>query len=366
MSDQTTGTTNVHLLVLIHGLRGNPSQLASMHRIIQQSTNESSKHQNGVGLHVMLPETNRGECTIDGIDWGGERVATEIYQEVKKLGKEGKTVTRFSITGHSMGGLLARYVIGILNQREFFSTVAPVNFNTMATPHIGLLLYPSTMSKCSSFIVPRFFSRTGKQFYGADKWSKTGKSLLEVMADPEHVFYRGLKLFPHIRIYANAINDWTVPYMTAYVDTKDPFINHTTSGLVVQYDATYLPIIRSFDIPDTPPPKHERAFPRPFTFKWFKSYRPPLPPRFHAPFPFNIILLILVPIILPALIILVSLRTRLLRSDLVTSLGSSRAERITSPLIWSMIRPASRCQSPYRFLSRAYASPLHKAGWLLL
>jgi alpha-beta hydrolase superfamily lysophospholipase len=36
----------------------------------------------------------------------------QIYQEVKKLGKEGKTVTRFSITGHSMGGLLARYVIG--------------------------------------------------------------------------------------------------------------------------------------------------------------------------------------------------------------------------------------------------------------
>jgi Putative serine esterase (DUF676) len=76
MSDQTS--TNVHLLVLIHGMWGNPSHLASMHRIIQQSINESSKHQNGAGLHVMLPETNRDESTYDGIDWGGERVATEV------------------------------------------------------------------------------------------------------------------------------------------------------------------------------------------------------------------------------------------------------------------------------------------------
>jgi alpha-beta hydrolase superfamily lysophospholipase len=76
----------------------------------------------------MLPETNRGESTYDGIDWGGERVATEvsesiyvddcfndlvqIFQEVEKLRNKGKRVTRFSITGHSMGGLLARYVIG--------------------------------------------------------------------------------------------------------------------------------------------------------------------------------------------------------------------------------------------------------------
>jgi Putative serine esterase (DUF676) len=72
----------------------------------------------------------------------------------------------------------------ILFQRGFFSTVSPVNFNTIATPHIGLLRYPSLFSRLSSFIVPRFLGRTGEQFYGVDKWSKTGKALLEVMADP--------------------------------------------------------------------------------------------------------------------------------------------------------------------------------------
>jgi hypothetical protein len=67
-----------------------------------------------------------------------------------------------------------------------------------------------------------------------------------------HIFYQGLRLFPHIRIYANAcvpltsihigtltssilhsINDVTVPYVTSYVDLEDPFINHTVDELAV-------------------------------------------------------------------------------------------------------------------------------------
>ena len=30
-----------------------------------------------------------------------------------------------------------------------------------------------------------------------------------------------------------SINDVTVPYMTAYVDLEDPFLNHNTDGLAV-------------------------------------------------------------------------------------------------------------------------------------
>lgn len=137
------------------------------------------------------------------------------------------------------------------------------------------------------------------------------------------MFLQGLQLFPHIRIYANAyvlftigypltltpsllsIGDMTVPYMTAYVDPEDPFLNHTTNGLTVyvtvrfsshvfadspfsDYDDKYFPIIKSFTIPDTPPPKLQSA--RPFTWMWFKTYRAPIPPRFQSStFPFNIV-----------------------------------------------------------------------------
>jgi hypothetical protein len=74
MSEQLT--QRVHLLVLIHGMWGRPAHLASMHRIME----ETHVHQSpdGTNLHVMLAETNQDESTYDGIDWGGERVASEV------------------------------------------------------------------------------------------------------------------------------------------------------------------------------------------------------------------------------------------------------------------------------------------------
>lgn len=72
----------------------------------------------------------------------------------------------------------------ILRQRGFFDNVTPVNFNTVATPHLGLLRYPSFFSSLASLLGPRLLSRTGEQFYCVDKWSKRGRPLIEVMADP--------------------------------------------------------------------------------------------------------------------------------------------------------------------------------------
>lgn len=38
--------------------------------------------------------------------------ALQVTDEVKKLAEKNKTVTRFSVTGYSLGGLIARYVVG--------------------------------------------------------------------------------------------------------------------------------------------------------------------------------------------------------------------------------------------------------------
>ncbi|KAA1473698.1 DUF676-domain-containing protein [Dentipellis sp. KUC8613] len=234
---------DVHLLVLIHGMWGSPSNLAEMHRHIREMRCEPAEA-DGVKLRVLLPETNQAEGTYDGIDWGGERVAEEIYDEIKKIESEGDKVTKFSVTGYSLGGLVARYVVGILRQRKFFDGVTPVNFNTIATPHIGLLRYPSFWSRLASTLGPRLLSRTGEQFYGVDKWSAGGRPLLEVMADPERVFYQALSAFPNIRIYANAVNDVTVPYITAAIEPEDPFLYRKTNGLTVELDEKYSPLIK--------------------------------------------------------------------------------------------------------------------------
>jgi len=122
--------------------------------------------------------------------------------EVSKFEKQGKRVSRFSVMGYSLGGLLARYVIGyafwiyqlgsrtlirtfrILHQNKFFETITPVNFNTVATPHIGIPRFPTAMSTVSSYFGSKFLSRTGEQFYCTDKWSPKGRPLIEVLGDP--------------------------------------------------------------------------------------------------------------------------------------------------------------------------------------
>lgn len=65
----------VHLLVLIHGMWGNPNHLAELDRIIRETYPEEV---DGIALEVLLAETNSEESTYDGIDWGGERVAQEV------------------------------------------------------------------------------------------------------------------------------------------------------------------------------------------------------------------------------------------------------------------------------------------------
>ena len=71
----------IHLLVLIHGMWGNPNHLAEMHRIFDETLCQSSDSKTGPDgerVHVLLAETNRESSTYDGIDWGGERVAEEV------------------------------------------------------------------------------------------------------------------------------------------------------------------------------------------------------------------------------------------------------------------------------------------------
>ncbi|KAI0078681.1 DUF676-domain-containing protein [Panus rudis PR-1116 ss-1] len=301
----------VHLLVLIHGMWGNPSHLAEMKRIYEETLcrQDSARGPEGERVHILVAETNTESSTYDGIDWGGERVTDEIITEVKRLEAEGETVTKFSVTGYSLGGLIARYVVGILHQRKFFDKVKPVNFSTVATPHIGIIRYPSFRSRLFATLGTRLLSRTGEQFYAQDKWSARGRPLLEVMADSERIFYQALQLFPHVTFYANAINDVTVPYMTAAAEDDDPFEDHAWNGIKIEIDEKYAPIIKSYTpgaYPAVKPPK-----PSVTSKEFWKGLKPRLPPRFDLKFPYNVIIIVSLPVLLPAILGLVVVRLSL-------------------------------------------------------
>ncbi|KAF7424693.1 hypothetical protein PC9H_010004 [Pleurotus ostreatus] len=261
----STSFLPVHLLVLIHGMWGHPSHLHQLVRRMEHKHPFSAT--NGTRLWVLNARTNSEELTYDGIDWGGERVVEEIDAEVRDITAGGGRVTRLSVTGYSLGGLIARYVVGILHQRGFFHDVEPINFNTIATPHIGMPRYASLLSALMAACA-KHLSRTGEQLFCLDTWSTTGRSLLDVMADPDHIFYKALASFRHVRIYANAVNDVTVPYVTGAIELQDPFADTASSGVQIELDESYPPIISKYTLPPNPvkPPTLSRD--------WFRRFSP--------------------------------------------------------------------------------------------
>ncbi|KAK0188992.1 DUF676-domain-containing protein [Armillaria mellea] len=258
--------SSYHLIVLVHGMWGNTS-----HRL-------------------LAAETNQEASTYDGIDWGGERVAQEILDEVEKLQRDGDKVVRFSITGYSLGESSCQIISSaFLNRRGFFEDVTPINFNTIATPHVGIPTYPSFVSTLFSTLGPKLLSRTGEQFYCVDKWSSTGRPLLDVMADPDQIFYKSLAAFKTIRIYANSVND----------QLEDNFLDHATNGIEIQLDEEYSPIIKSYSLPAvSPAPTPKPAI---LSRQWLKNKkeRTYLPPFLQFRFPFNLVFYALLPILIP-------------------------------------------------------------------
>jgi len=117
------------------------------------------------------------------------------------------------------------------------------------------------------------------------------------MADPERIFHQSLRKFQHIEIYANAVNDHSVPYVTAAIDVSDPFLDQA-SGIEVDLDEEYPCLIRDYTIPSTPP---KVASPAILSAEWFRKLapRPVLPPVLQLRFPLNIAVYILLPILIP-------------------------------------------------------------------
>ncbi|KAG8919544.1 hypothetical protein FRC00_011203 [Tulasnella sp. 408] len=210
--------TQVHLLVCVHGMWGEPKHVSRLAEVVKETHPEP---EDGIELDVLVAETNSEGNTYDGVDWGAERVIKEIKARIASI--EGsadapseagdpkqlrRKVTRFSIFGYSLGGLVSRYTVGILYATKFFDDVTPVNFATIATPHIGLTIYRgSFLSRMNQRLAPILLSRTGKQFYAKDNddWGDgKGKPLVEVMSEKDSVFFEGLSQFKHIIFVANA------------------------------------------------------------------------------------------------------------------------------------------------------------------
>ena len=199
---------------------------------------------------------NSNNFTYDGIDVGGERVAQETEDSIKELEASGHKIKKLSMVGYSLGGLVARYTIGLLYSRGLFDNIEPVNFTTFATPHLGVRT-PLTgyQSYVWNALGGRTLSTSGRQLFLIDSFRDTGRPILSVLADPDSIFIKALSHYRNRVLYCNVVNDRSAPYYTTAISKTDPFVDPETVS--IKYVKGYEPIVVARDHPAKPIKKEE-------------------------------------------------------------------------------------------------------------
>ncbi|KAF9906340.1 hypothetical protein EC991_000742 [Linnemannia zychae] len=283
----TNKEENVHLIILHHGLWGNVGHV----RFIA----EQFKQRLGDRLLVYRAQANESAFTYDGIDICGQRLVQEIHSVVKVIeeggnieemkgqkltspekthkknqqlqknsptasattgsesnGKKQRRVAQFSFLGYSLGGLIGRFAMAMLDLEGFFTPkdqggrgVEPVYFVTMATPHLGIRQPSrSKFTKVFNFLSARMLSRTGEQLQLVDDYVD-GKPILLVMSEPTSIFIHVLSKFKRRVVYSNVRNDRSVPFWTASFSDADPF--RELDAMDIQYHDEYASLIESYE-----------------------------------------------------------------------------------------------------------------------
>ncbi|KAL5188161.1 putative lipase [Glycine soja] len=220
-----------HLLVLVHGILGSTGDWTYAEAEL--------KRRLGKNFLIYVSSSNTYTKTFSGIDGAGKRLADEVLQVVKKT----KNLKRISFLAHSLGGLFARYAIAVLYSLDTYSRdqpgnlansvtgnsqgtslsrggmiagLEPINFITLATPHLGVrgkkqlpfLLGVPILEKLAAPIAPFFVGQTGSQLFLTDGKPDKPPLLLRMASDSDDgKFLSALGAFTCRIIYANVSYD---------------------------------------------------------------------------------------------------------------------------------------------------------------
>lgn len=205
-----------HLFVLVHGLWGSPTHMLTVEKAIKRSLQDVSSER----IVTIKPLSFRFWKTYDGIARCAEKVIADMLYEIETLKqKDNYKVTKISIIGYSLGGLISRFVVGKLYEMGFFDEIKPVVFCTFATPHVGVHFFrKSIFDKTANVVGKYILGLTGLQLFIADD-----EKLLVQMSDPDSIFFKGLQLFERRVLLANIKNDRSVAFYTSFITAYSPF-----------------------------------------------------------------------------------------------------------------------------------------------
>ncbi|KAK5577466.1 hypothetical protein RB653_002407 [Dictyostelium firmibasis] len=143
-----------HLVIMQHGLHGTSLDFKTIrNHFLKQKDLDNC-------IFISANSNSHFLATHDGIDKIGER----LCNEVKELYEQYNHPEKISMIGHSLGGLITRYAIGLLHNEGFFEKCKPDQFISLSSPHCGSRRPSTTIfNKVAHIFVDNFLSVTGKQ-----------------------------------------------------------------------------------------------------------------------------------------------------------------------------------------------------------
>ncbi|KAG2382822.1 hypothetical protein C9374_004789 [Naegleria lovaniensis] len=244
-----TTTTTSDLFVLIHGLHGSAEDF---HYISQRL---KSMYENKDAI-IIDCSCNEGK-THDGIEALGRNVMCEVLQVLyeRNVNLSVNKKMKLTVVGHSLGGLIARYLVKLMlafneNSEEDSSIftaeengesvklhyqhfkehvlpfLLPCSFVTISTPHLGVRKPGNGFFRAAyRFAAHTFMSllgKTGKELKLEDA-DDIESSLLFRMSVPGSDFVNALLKFPNRTLIAACHLDGTVPYPSAAIRSFNPY-----------------------------------------------------------------------------------------------------------------------------------------------
>lgn len=273
--------TKRFLKLELYRLWGNPSHLDYVAASLRE-------RYGSVRLYILAAEGNAGNFTYDGIELGGERLAHEAEETLHALAGGGHKITKLSVVGYSLGGLVARYALGLLYARGWLERLEPVNFTTFASPHVGVRTpLKGIQNHMWNVLGARTVSMSGRQLFMIDSFRETGKPLLCILADPESIFIKALAQFKNRCLYANVANDRSTVFYTTGITTFDLFPDVENTNF--NYARGYEPVVIDSEM-YTLPSEGKESMPLHHSHTWGKTRRT------VANFPFLVFLLFITPV----------------------------------------------------------------------
>jgi hypothetical protein len=194
-----------HLFILMHGVMGRQSHMSALA--------DAAKARMGQGVLIFSTSSYSRLYSLRGTRYAGNAVFAEIQELVRKHAGSLKYI---SLCGYSFGGIVAMWVSALLYEHTFLG-LQPINFMTIACPHLGLDPSPSGYLQ----VLKRTFIRNAGVHTGSELSHADGYQLLLHLTHPSSAGYKGLQAFARRATYANIRCDRTVPFETAFFPSPD-------------------------------------------------------------------------------------------------------------------------------------------------